>query len=100
MYLPGPVESGYDEVAIVEGMMIGIEDMKASKISVYPNPTTGLLNINHSGITKIRIYNPIGAQVCEPKLQTPIDLSTLAKGMYIIEIEADDGRWSKKILLE
>jgi hypothetical protein len=65
-------------------------------ISIFPNPTTGLLNIQcNTPNAELKIYNPFGSlilhQTLNSKLQT-LNLSTQPKGIYFIELTADNRR--------
>ena len=65
--------------------------------SIYPNPTTDVLNITSTStdnITGIIIYDITGKMLHEQVFETSnnqqqIDVSTLAKGMYIIELSSE-----------
>ncbi len=66
-------------------------------ITVYPNPTTGLVNIKSSGLVndlKYEVYNVLGQTLLAKKLQNSqsINLSNLPSDIYfvkIIEIETN-----------
>lgn len=65
---------------------------QSDEIGIYPNPSTGLVTFKtNSHFNRMTISTIDGKKVAEPQLpQTPyfeLDLSTLAKGMYIIELE-------------
>ena len=65
--------------------------------SIYPNPTTDVLNIiskSADNITKVIIYDITGKMLHEQVFETSnnqqqIDVSTLAKGIYIIELSSE-----------
>ncbi len=66
-------------------------------IKLYPNPTTGILNINVSpdfGLpTSYKISNTVGQTITDKKIfsenDLSIDTSALANGMYFIRVEKD-----------
>ena len=68
-----------------------------SGVNIYPNPTSGHLNINFEEALRngsISVYN-IGGQLVKRKtgvneISTHIDLGSFENGVYIIEIHADD----------
>jgi Zn-dependent metalloprotease len=72
------------------------------KILLYPNPVVNTLNIAaNEKITVIRIHTLTGSLVLT-KLDNSdhltLDLSYLAKGIYIVEIVTDNGTTVKKII--
>ncbi len=71
-------------------------------IMIYPNPTNGILNIlisNSQKAERVIIYNQIGQSVLNIKPnKNAIDLSSLKKGVYIIEVENSGLKSRKKIV--
>ena len=75
-------------------------------ITVYPNPTTGLVNIKSSGLVndlKYEVYNVLGQTLLAKKLQNnqSINLSNLPNDIYfvkIIEIETNKSLVKKIVL--
>lgn len=65
------------------------------QIVVYPNPTNGELftNLNKDNIQNISIYNLFGQKVGQN-----LDLSHLVSGFYLINIQSELGRITKKVL--
>ena len=61
-------------------------------VSIYPNPTQQLLNVvlnQHSGSSTIELFDAFGKKVISEKTtasSTQLDLSKLAKGVYLIRI--------------
>ena len=79
----------------------GIEEINKNTISIYPNPTSDIITISAENLTisQINIYNQLGQQMpIDPG--TSIDVSTFPKGLYIVEIETEDGTFREKILVE
>lgn len=78
-----------------------IENNIAAK--VYPNPTKGEITLEGEGINHVRIVNAFGQTVYSSKVegeQVHIDLSNMAKGIYMMHIEANDGQAVRKIVVE
>lgn len=78
---------------------------------IFPNPTNGKLAIKVGEITsnqmEILLYNTIGQQVISlyklvdnHTLDTEIDLSDLANGVYTLILETEDMRIVKKVVKE
>lgn len=79
---------------------LGIADVLADNLIIYPNPTTGILNIKVPAFAPFEgavIYNSVGQQVIISNTAT-IDVSTLANGVYFIGIETTAGRMHRKFI--
>jgi len=84
-----------------------VSDIEQAKIiphiDVYPNPTSGKVNIKGSNIKKVEVLNIYGQtlKVMNPKgCQFELDFSNQDKGTYIIKILTDNGIVVKKVILE
>jgi hypothetical protein len=80
------------------------QDLYNPAVSVYPNPTSGILNIsglpeNHETAT-VRIFDMLGRAVLSEtlKMQGSVDLSQLNKGAYFLEIVNGKSRIGKNII--
>lgn len=74
-----------------------IDETQCEKIRIYPNPVTGILNIDYKeGVYEtIRIFNSQGVLVKDQKVITPLqrlDFSGFEKGLYIIEFVKSTGQ--------
>lgn len=95
--------------------LTGIEELEAEEnaIDVYPNPTTGMLNISfnnmpESGVCRVEIYDALGRLVIG-RLQTSelvsamgtilMDISSYPEGLYIVRISTPNFVANKKIML-
>ncbi len=72
-------------------------------ISIYPNPTNGIINIKsiENSVKQISIINITGEIVLTiPDIQTDetVDLSDFENGIYIVRIQTDKGIIIKKII--
>ena len=75
-------------------------------IKVYPNPTTGYINIESekSRIESIEIFDIYGKKLYLPTLSTihssttNIDISYLSTGLYFLKISTESGEVVKKVL--
>ena len=55
-------------------------------ISVFPNPTSSILNINFDGDLNLSIYNMLGQQILETN-DKQIDISGFERGTYILIVQ-------------
>ena len=72
-----------------------------NSITLYPNPTSGIINIDVSDgqpITKTTITNLVGQTVMSFENSTTLDISMMTKGTYFITIETDRGKEIQKII--
>lgn len=80
---------------------LGTEDL-ASEFSIYPNPTSGVLNIvGNSPIEKVVIYDFLGRNVLETKplsKNIQMDLNNLKASVYFAEITSEGKRTVRKIV--
>jgi uncharacterized repeat protein (TIGR01451 family) len=78
-------------------------DFNFTTISMYPNPTTSMLNFNSIEIIKeIIVYDLLGNQVLVKNTSDnalSLDVSNLSKGMYLIKlITVENGQTTRKFI--
>jgi PKD repeat protein len=84
---------------------VGINDLKAQGIAIYPNPTNGELTIEFSSQSancSIFLYNTLGQQVFEHhhlSSKQSLDISHLNKGVYWVNLVVDGVVWSSKVVV-
>ncbi|WP_223034233.1 T9SS type A sorting domain-containing protein [Hanstruepera marina] len=71
---------------------LSIDDYSAEDISIYPNPTTNILNVklNNYEALDYTVYNALGQKVLNSKLNAEIesiDVSHLKNGIYLLTIK-------------
>ncbi len=82
------------------------ESISDNKFSIYPNPTTGLLNIHISDPSKeirIEIYNMLGVLVYKQTEVSEInsmDLNNQANGLYIIKLIVDSNKTATRTFIK
>lgn len=71
------------------------------KVSIYPNPTNGVLkfNANNLQIISLDVYNSFGVKVLELK-ELPQELKINDSGVYFIIINTDKGIQTEKIIVK
>lgn len=107
------IASGFGECWIMERTPIHVTLQECSnlstpdyefddQLSLFPNPVTNKLNIQPKNGTQIQsftIYNIHGQIIMNPSNQnTTIDVSNLAKGIYIITVTTDQGILTKRFI--
>ncbi len=99
---PGFIESTMeiDYIRVYQNVNIGIEEENAQiDVSVYPNPTFGVVHIAHSQqIEKIEVINLSGLVFDVPFENNTINMNDLSSGIYFVNIYTDKGIVSKKVI--
>ncbi len=97
---------GSDSIVKVSYITVGsstaVAEIESNDIKIYPNPTSGLLNIDldkkYSSVL-VKVYNTLGQLVQEFE-QEDSDSATLylsvGTGVYILEVYSDDKRLKKQ----
>lgn len=73
--------------------------------SIYPNPTKGIVNVNIPGLIEtatIKLYDLQGRQILSKdtnQISTSFGIENLQDGIYLVNIENEQGSVSKKIVL-
>lgn len=95
------LKNGYAKVYDLSGVLSSDKFTKAS-FTIYPNPATEVLNIelqNDETLKNVTIYNNLGQKIKTVR-QNTVDISTLAKGLYFVEVTTNQGKASKKVIVE
>jgi RHS repeat-associated protein len=105
----GPCASDTSEVKTV----VGLPQVPASyQIRLYPNPNEGTFLIHgqlpRSQLLELTVFNQAGQVVYhkehvdapEGVLKEWVDLSSVAEGVYIIDLRINFQRWSDKIVIQ
>jgi hypothetical protein len=82
--------------------LLSTEENIIPLFSIYPNPASTNVTIQldqNSVLEKSVIYNSLG-QIVKKSTEVTMDTSDLSKGMYILEVTTDQGKASKKLIIE
>ncbi len=74
---------------------LSIFEPTSASLSIYPNPTTDILNVDMGTkkIDRIEVYNAFGQRVLSVFDCNKIQVSSLVEGLYFVRIEASEGRY-------
>jgi len=83
-------------------------DKTPDRFMVFPNPTNGLITIRSTlddKIQQIRVYSLTGTLIYQEKLtgsrtEVSVDLKSLDKGAYFLEIETGNLKATKKLIIQ
>ncbi|MCB0456190.1 MAG: T9SS type A sorting domain-containing protein [Flavobacteriaceae bacterium] len=88
-----------DDFNYTEGFL-GVTDMFSGvEFTIFPNPVQEILQIESTEpIHRIIIYSIQGTVVLTDKETKKVDVSTLQRGLYFIEIETNSGKGLQKVM--
>lgn len=84
----------------------GVNDLPDHTLNVYPNPSTGIINIeSQSGFDIIELYNLLGEKVFSKtlstlSLETSADVSGVIPGIYFLKLLTASSAVTKKIIIQ
>lgn len=93
-------ESEPEETTVMVVNPIGVSEDAAENVSIYPNPTSGNVNIVAHGMQHITIYNMTGQVMMIQNVDNDnvtIDMSAYNNGMYLVNIITESGNIVKTI---
>ncbi|SDH05222.1 T9SS type A sorting domain-containing protein [Winogradskyella thalassocola] len=75
---------------------LSVDDFNVNSISLQPNPTSSMLNIEMTqNIKQASVYSMLGKEVLKTR-NKQIDVSRLSNGVFLIKIEDENGNVSTK----
>jgi len=81
---------------------VGLAGQGNIEFAVYPNPTSGVLNLHVTGENQVKIMDMSGAVVYSKKVATKetIDISNFTSGVYIMQIRQSERIATQRIILK
>lgn len=82
-----------------------IEDVENDEITVFPNPSNGIINVNFKQASEIKIVNITGKVIYQENIKNnitkskSIDMANFANGIYFVNIINGEKSTVKKIVL-
>lgn len=72
--------------------VLSTEEYNTTQFSVFPNPTTNVLNIkSKSQVSKLEIYNNLGQQIMMLQNAKEVNISRLNAGIYFMKVQDVNG---------
>ncbi|WP_430615353.1 T9SS type A sorting domain-containing protein [Flavobacterium sp. JP2137] len=91
-----------DPLIIVVSLTLGINDFDLKALTYYPNPTSDRINITYKEIiVSYVVYDSNGRKVAykhNQDTQASVDLSSLATGVYLIQLQTATSTQTIKVL--
>lgn len=84
--------------------VLSTSSFDSATFTAYPNPVKDMLNLSYSKtISNVTVFNLLGQQVLVKTVndtQSQIDMSTLAKGAYMVKVTSDNQVKTIKVIKE
>jgi len=82
---------------------LSVGDEVLKQVKIHPNPTKNLVNISltQNIETRVEIYDILGKRVMSKKIKksTPINVSELKSGLYLIQLTQKDKSETKRLII-
>ncbi|MBO7084067.1 MAG: T9SS type A sorting domain-containing protein [Bacteroidales bacterium] len=91
--------NGASTMDIVVRNSYGVNEV-ANSSKLYPNPTTGKVNIECEGMTHVSVFNAVGQLVYDTDIDTDklsVDMTQFPTGSYLVRIVTDKGVSTKHL---
>ncbi|MBK6830314.1 MAG: T9SS type A sorting domain-containing protein [Flavobacteriales bacterium] len=83
---------------------VGISEAALEGVGLFPNPTTGVLRLStsYTGSHTIEVMDLLGARVMSERINGngTIDLTGMAKGLYLVRVSNDKGSLVQRVALD
>ncbi len=85
-----------------ESIVLGTGENELSKVAVYPNPSSGIVNVSIPENIKVYgsgLFDAAGKNINNVRLVNgSLDISFLPKGVYLLRVETSEGVLTRKII--
>ncbi len=95
-----PINGDIDLGAFEIEMVSQLHENQLSSLKVYPNPTSGQVNIDGLEISEIKLFDINGKLINVYQSTSSIDISSLPKWIYNLELMANTNLVTAKIIKE
>lgn len=89
-----------DNIQVKDASLAVSETAKKDIFTVYPNPAVDVVNFDVQGkVSSVEVYDAAGKLVKSVKDGAKsVNVSTLAKGNYVVKVNADNKTYTKKVI--
>lgn len=99
----GHADTANVTIEVRETPQQGVEELSADEgFRVYPNPSTGMFNVEAGGIILVQVYDVRGAQVyerhCDGHAEV-LNISPLPAGIYTVRVTTSAGVKTEKVVV-
>lgn len=86
-------------LTVISSSLAATADVKKLELSIYPNPTTEILNVKTlDKVLEVSIFDVTGKQINAKILNGQINVNSLLKGNYILRIVTDRSVYQEKFI--
>ncbi|MCX6291637.1 MAG: T9SS type A sorting domain-containing protein [Bacteroidetes bacterium] len=99
----------FDDVIVFQNGPQGIKNISSSPVSVYPNPTKGIVNIDLNGNqfrnTSVVVSDLLGNEIKKTSMKNSdsnfqLSLSEFQDGIYFIKVKTDNNEFMQRVILK
>lgn len=86
-----------------EPVVLGTNDVELAGVAVFPNPATDIVNVkvpSNVELTGVSVYDVLGKKVNADVSDAQVNVSGLARGVYVINVETNVGTLTEKLIIE
>jgi hypothetical protein len=92
-----------DQFTFTLDVSVGVNEQAEPQVSVFPNPATDALTVRYGAtMQRIDVRDAAGRLVmsiaCNNQQQMPVDVSTLSKGVYLLEVYGTQHKTFQRIV--
>ncbi len=85
----------------ITSVSLSIDNFSSTKLTIYPNPTSELINVmGLAGLKTAKIYDLSGRKVLERNFENKLDIQSLSRGIYLLDISNKDLSSTFKLIKE
>lgn len=90
----------FNEIWRLDPTLLSISEENAIHISVFPNPVTDILFIeSNTPFKEATIYTILGQEIMSSTIENnQLDVSSLSRGVYLIQMTTADGVFTQKLI--
>jgi hypothetical protein len=99
----GPNFESFGEfcVEVTNLTSVSTVDISESALTLYPNPTAGLVQLTGSSVDRVEVFDVQGQQLATQRpANQAIDLSALPAGLYLLRLHTPEGVVRAKVVRE
>mgnify|MGYP003574935161 CR=1 FL=1 len=86
-------------LTVISSSLAATADVKKLELSIYPNPTTEILNVKTlDKVLEVSVFDVTGKQINAKFVNGQINVSALPKGNYILRIVTDRSVYQEKFI--
>ncbi|MCD9855437.1 DUF5074 domain-containing protein [Epilithonimonas sp. JDS] len=86
-------------LTVISSSLAATVDVKKLELSIYPNPTTEILNVKTlDKVLEVSVFDVTGKQINAKFVNGQINVSALLKGNYILRIVTDRSVYQEKFI--